>query len=160
MRALVRQANPNDLDLLLRWGRALHEVERAFEPQLMYNEDEARERYVQALQDMQTLFLIAELAAQPVGYLYAYIVDALPYFITPAKHSIIEVVYVELQARGCGVAQDLMAHGSEWARAAGASRLIAGVYAANEPSMKLFAKQGFAPYHVTMVRDLGNVPTK
>jgi GNAT superfamily N-acetyltransferase len=98
--------------------------------------------------------LIAELAAQQVGYSYAYVVDAPPYFATPAKHCVIEVVYVEPHARGRGVAQELIARCSEWAQAAGASRLIVGIYAANEPSIKAFAEQGFVPYHVTMVRDL------
>ena len=41
----IRIATPNDLDLLLRWGRALYEVEQAFEPQLTYDETQARERY-------------------------------------------------------------------------------------------------------------------
>ncbi len=153
---VIRTATSNDLELLLRWGRALHEVERAFEPQLLYEEAQARERYVEALHDPQTLFLIAELAAQPVGYLYAYVADAPPYFIASTKHCIIEVVYVEPQARGRGVAQDLIVRSSEWARSAGASRLIAGIYAANEPSIKLFAGQEFVPYHVAMVRDLGD----
>lgn len=150
----IRAATPNDLDLLLRWGRALHDVERAFEPQLTYNEAHARERYVEALHEPQTLFLIAELAALPVGYLYAYIVDAPPYFAARAKHCIIEVVYLEPQARGRGVAQNLIAGCSQWARAAGASQLLAGVYAANEPSITVFTNQGFAPYHVTLVHDL------
>jgi len=150
----IRGATQNDLDLLLRWGRALHEVEHAFEPQLTFEEDQARERYGESLQDPQTLFLIAELAAQPVGYLYAYIVDAPPYFATQATHCIIEVVYLEPQARERGVAQALIGRCSEWARAAGASRLLAGIYAANEPSVKLFTKQGFIPYHVTLVHDL------
>ncbi len=149
-----RPAEPDALDLLLRWGRALHDVERAFEPQLTYDEAQARERYGNALGDPQTLFLIAELAAQQVGYSYAYVVDAPPYFATPAKHCVIEVVYVEPHARGRGVAQELIARCSEWAQAAGASRLIVGIYAANEPSIKAFAEQGFVPYHVTMVRDL------
>ncbi len=150
----IRIATPNDLDLLLRWGRALYEVEQAFEPQLTYDETQARERYWAALHDPQTLFLIAELAVQPVGYLFAYLVDAPPYFVTSTKHCIIEVVYVEAHVRGRGIAQNLIARGSAWARAARASRLIAGIYAANEPSINLFVAQGFAPYHVTMVRDL------
>lgn len=152
----IRAATPNDLDLLLRWGRALHEVERVFEPQLMDNENQARERYVEAIHDPQTLFLIVELAALPVGYLYAYVVDAPPYFAARAKHCVIEVVYLEPQARGWGIAQNLIAGCSEWARAAGASRLIAGVYAANESSIKLFAGQGFVPYHLTLVHHLNH----
>lgn len=150
----IRVATQNDLDLLLRWGGALHEVERTFEPQLTYEEDQVHERYGEALNDARTLFLIGELAAQPVGYLYAYVADAPPYFATQVKHCVIEVVYVAPPARGLGVGQDLIARCREWARAAGTSRLIAGAYAANEPSIKLFTKQGFAPYHVTMVHDL------
>ena len=150
----IRAATPNDLALLVRWGHALHDVERSFEPQLTHNKEQSQERYAVALQDHQTLFLIAELAAQPVGYLYAYVVDTPPYFATPAKHCIIEVIYLEPQARGQGIAQDLIGHCGAWARAAGTSRLIAGVYTANEPSIELFAKQGFVPYHVTMVQNL------
>lgn len=157
MGTTVRRAQDADLDLLLAWGRALHEVERAFEPQLMYEEAQARERYGETLHHPQTLLLIAELVAQPVGYLYAYVADAPPYFATRAKHCIIEVVYLEPQARGRGIAQDLVARCGDWARAAGASRLMAGIYAANEPSIKLFAGQGFVPYHITLVRDLDHV---
>ena len=86
-----------------------------------------------------------------------YVADAPPYFATRATHCIIEVVYLEPQARGRGIAQDLIMRCSQWARAAGASRLIAGVYAANEPSIKLFTKHGFVPYHVMMVHDLDNI---
>lgn len=38
-----RPAEPDALDLLLRWGRALHDVERAFEPQLTYDEAQEHE---------------------------------------------------------------------------------------------------------------------
>ena len=41
----VRIATLNDRDLLLHWGRALHEVEHSFEPQLTFGEDQVRERY-------------------------------------------------------------------------------------------------------------------
>lgn len=152
----IRTATPNDLALLLCWGGALHEIERAFEPQLMYNEAVSHARYMQELRNRDALFLIAEHDEQAVGYLYAYVVDAPLHFATQTKHCIIEVVYLEPQARGRGIAQDLIARCSEWARAAGASRLTAGMYAANEPSIKLLTKHGFAPYHITMVCDLDN----
>jgi RimJ/RimL family protein N-acetyltransferase len=150
----IRVATDGDIELLLHWSQALHAVERAFESQLTYSEEQAREHYLRELQNAQALFLIAEHEAQLAGYLYGYISDGPDYFRTKSKHCVIEVVYLEPDARGKGIAEELVRRCMEWAQAAQASRFVAGIYAMNIDSIKLFQKMGFEPYHLAMVTHL------
>jgi RimJ/RimL family protein N-acetyltransferase len=105
-----------------------------------------------ALSNPHALLLIAQQNMQPVGYIYAYITDAPDYFATKSKDCVIEVVYLEPDARGKGIAEEFIRGCITWAQAAQAARFVAGIYAGNVASIKLFKKMGFEGYHLTMVR--------
>ena len=152
MATVIRPAIPADLDHIGRWGRALYEVERAFEPRMQFFGDHYRERDAQQLSSPDALYLIAEVQNRPVGYLAASIIATPEYLALSGRECTVEVVYVEECARGRGVAAKLVEVCFSWLQEQGAKRVRAGIYAQNKASLKLFERFGLQPYHVTMLK--------
>ena len=148
---VVRPATLNDVGLIERWGRALHEVERAFEPHLRYLGEHYRERDMEGLSSPDALYLIAEVQTQPVGYLKASVAD-MPGHLASCRKCTVEVVYVEAFVRGKGVAGELLKTCLAWTREKSVKRVEAGVYAGNEASLKLLKRFDLQPHHVTVLK--------
>lgn len=148
----VRPATLNDIDLIERWGHALHEVERAFEPHIRYFGEHYRERDAQQLSNPDALYLIAEFETRPVGYLSAFIVDIPEHLALSGRECVVEVIYLEAFARGKGIADELLKTCFGWLQQKGVKRVGAGVYAQNRASLKLFERLGLQPYHVTVLK--------
>ena len=153
MAVTVRSATLTDLDLIEKWGRALHEVERNFEPHMVDSGEHFRERDAQQLASSNAIYLIAEVQNRPVGYLAAF-VEPLPTYLTlSGSEGVIEVVYVEASVRGTGVAGQLVEVCLSRLQKADVKRVRAGIYAQNKASLKLFGKFGLHPYHVTVLME-------
>lgn len=150
----VRPATLNDIDLIERWGRALYDVERAFEPHMRYFGEHYRERDTEQLSNPDALYLIAEVQNQPVGYLSASITNMPEHLALSGQECVIETIYLETSARGKGVADKLVKACFSWLQQKGVKRVRAGVYAQNRASLKLFERFGLQPYHVTVSRTL------
>lgn len=151
----IRKATPDDLNELISMGRALHEVEKQFEPLLTFSDQEAREHYTKQLKNDNAHFLVAEDADQILGYLYGHI-DIVDYFSTKSPEAEAEVIYLKPEARGKGVAKQLVDQFIVWAKEKKAFRVKGGIYDQNEPSKNLFLKYGFKPYHTFYTFDLDN----
>lgn len=154
MDAKVRRATLVDIDLIERWGRALYEVERAFEPHIRYLGEHYREKDIEQLSSSDALYFIAEVQNQPVGYIAASITDMPEHLALSGRECVIEVVYVEKLARGKGVADKLIEACFSWLQEKGIKRVRAGVYAQNRSSLRLFERSGLQPYHITVSRTL------
>ncbi len=152
MVTVIRLATPADLDHIGRWGRALYEVERVFEPRMQFFGDHYRERDAQQLSNPDVLYLIAEVQNQPVGYLAAATQTLPAYLSLSGREGVIEVIYLEAFSRGKGIADKLAEACFGWFREKGVERVRAGVYAQNRASVKLFERFGLQPYHVTMMK--------
>lgn len=150
----LRRATPEDLHLIRRWGEALYNVEKTFEPYADYNPDQFKDRDVQALQDPNALMLVVEDRSRPVGYLYAHLQPLPTYLTLQGKMCVLEVVYLEEGARGKGLADALILACVEWAKGKGAKRIVAGVYAENAASLRIFSRLEFEPHHITVMRSL------
>jgi len=144
----IRQAQLGDIDNLLTWGYALHQVEKQFEPFPKYSATEVKERYARMLDDPNCLFLIAEFNEKAVGYLYAHL-NILDYLESDRPICEIEVVFVEITARGHGLAQKLISTAIEWAKKNNCVEVRSGVYTDNNCSRKVSMKAGFTEKHIT-----------
>ena len=143
-----------DLDLIEKWGRALFEVERGFEPHMLHSGEYFRERDGQQLADPNALYLVAEVEYRPAGYLAAFVEPLPTYLSLSGVEGVIEVIYVEESARGTGVAKQLVEACLSWLQEAGAKRARAGVYAQNRASLDFFQGFGLYPHHITVLKTL------
>lgn len=150
MNTVVRPATLNDISLIERWGHALYEVERAFEPHLRYLGEYYRARDMQQLSSPDAFYLIAEVQNRPAGYLAASIAATSEHQALSGRECTVEVVYVEKCARGESVAGELLKMCFAWAREKSAKRAKAGIYVGNEASLKLFERFGLHSHHVTV----------
>jgi len=149
----IRLARKSDLENLLSFGKSMFDEEKQFFPLLTYSASEAHERYEKQISDERFLFLIAKLDQQSVGYLYAHL-DSLGSVSISQPRCEVEVVYVEPQVRGMGVAQHLIGQAISWAQEHHAFQVTAGIFAENELSKHAFERSGFSPWHLTYAKAL------
>lgn len=149
----IRKATIKDLTLLLDWGKEMYEVEKKFLPLLTYSPDESKNRYTKQINDPNFLFLIAEFDNVPVGYLYAH-VDKIDYLSTEFPQCEIEVIYLDVKARGMKISGKLIAVASDWAKEKKAFEIKAGIFAKNIASQEAFKKAGFNLQHLTFTKTI------
>lgn len=150
----LRPATVADIDLLEAWGRELYDLERTFEPGMRYSGEAFRERDMEALSSPDAHYLIAEIEGRAVGYIAAMLGEMPEYLAMPGRECVIEVVFVEEDARGRGVGTALLEACLGWAKKQGAKRVRAGVYARNRASLELFERVGLHAHHVTVLTTL------
>jgi len=90
-----------------------------------------------AVGDEKTLF-VAEEEARWLGLVGAFA------RVNPQEVQLISM-WVDPQARGRGVARDLIRSVASWADARGAARVVLFVQEANEPAQRLYKQAGFTP---------------
>jgi ribosomal protein S18 acetylase RimI-like enzyme len=78
----------------------------------------------------------------PVGYLAVTPPDLV--VADPAEDLELKRIYLLGRYQGGGAGKRLLTHAVEFARAAGAARLLLGVYAGNEAALGFYLKQGFS----------------
>lgn len=149
----IRKAKITDLELMLAWGKKVYEVERQYMPLLIYSAKEAKDRYLNQIDNPLFCFLIAEINGKPVGYLYAHL-DQIPYLATKRKECEIEVIYLNEDSRGRGAAGELINACMLWAKNNRAFGIKAGIFADNIASIKAFQKTGFYLKHSTYCQNL------
>ena len=84
---------------------------------------------------------IAERQGQPVGCLHVLL--ATDFF--GRRHAHISVLATTKAAEGTGVAQALLAHAEEWARARGMDLLTLNVFATNTRARRVYERTGYQP---------------
>lgn len=106
----------------------------------------AAAQYRQWLDDPDAAIWLAETAAggAPVGYL----VVARPQLPGADAERDLELKRIYLLGRyhGAGAGKSLMAHAVAFAKAAGAQRLLLGVYSGNEAAIAFYRRQGFVHF--------------
>jgi GNAT superfamily N-acetyltransferase len=150
----IRHASQNDLNTLLSMGEKMHLVEKKFEPLLVFSKEEAQDRYKRQLKNPDALFLLAVEGDQALGYLYAH-AETVPYLDTNMLECEIEVVFVESEYRGQGIAQMLIDECVLWSKTKNVFRIKSGIFADNISSQAAFTKARFKPHHMTYVLDSG-----
>ncbi len=143
-----RYATKADLPTLLRFGEQLFLVEREFDRTVTFNQDEAQDRYSQQLENPLALFVVVETDDHhAAGYLYAHIDTSETGQLPQCE---IEVVYVDEQYRGQGVAPELVKRALKWVKDTDARVQIVKthIFADNLPSRRTFEKLSFRPHNV------------
>jgi RimJ/RimL family protein N-acetyltransferase len=152
----IRKATPEDLETLLTWGEALWKTELAYEERMLYSKDFYRQQNLKELRNEHALILIGELGEKPVGYLYAHIDPAPDYLTGNDLECEIEVIYLEPEARGQGLARELIEQCLLWVQEKNVRRVKTGIYAQNTASLNAFRKSSFHDHHITLIREFEN----
>lgn len=160
MNFTIRPYTPADYDWVLQCEVELQEHERALHdtrlPGLPYSRD-----YLAMLQDVlaehQGSLLIAEDAAGTrVGLVAGHIVDEPWPMETPdsTRHGYVSDIFIRPEARGSGLAQQLLDAIAAQLRQAdpNLTRLRVNVLAVNAVARRAYEKAGFTPYEVTYER--------
>lgn len=141
---IIRKADFTDIEVLLLFGKELHFVEKKFESDLKYSEEESRMRYLKQLSNPLALFLIVEDDTRnPLGYLYAHAEE------TNEQDQLecnLEVIYLVPEFRGKGLSSQLIRSCIEWAKKNHITKIKTEIFAQNTASRKAFEKIGFDPY--------------
>lgn len=137
-----RIATQEDLSVLLQFGKELSLVESKYDETIVYEDTEARSRYIKQLSKPFALFLISETEEKlPTGYLYAHI-------DTSSQQGELEVVFISEEYRGQGLAQELVTRALEWMKGKQVFRVVTHIFAGNQSSQKAFEKLGFKPHNI------------
>lgn len=155
----VRQARPSDLSVALALWEALHREHERLDPRYRLSESAA----VRWSNDFRTWTrgeadrVWLALDPEPVGLLTAHFYEPAPTF-APLSMVYVDDLYVVPEARGRGIAVDLLDAAKAWGIAAGAVQLRAGVLAGNEAGRAFWARQGAEDFSVTVTMPLAQDP--
>lgn len=138
---LVRTATLQDLDTLVDFGKRLTKESPRFEQQ-GFSEDLAGSFFAELIEKLNSIFLVCDEYANPVGTLIGAIsID----WRTGHKLAFEQGVYVLPEYRGTGAATDLIKTFKEWAEINEADRIqigtITGIQA--NRTVKFYEKLGF-----------------
>ncbi len=148
----VRRAVPSDRAAAVALWTALHREHEAQDARYRLSDDAAARwatdfgTWVRS--DADRVWL-AELNGEPVGLLTAHLYTPAPTFQT-AVMVYVDDLYLAPEARGRGLAGQLLNEARAWAFANEAAEIRAGVLAANPAGRAFWAKQGAADFSVVV----------
>jgi GNAT superfamily N-acetyltransferase len=159
--AVVRPAEPGDLDALIALRQENGRVHEALDPSI-YRVPQAhavRIHFERVLAEPDPRSVVLVLADGPTLLGMAEVALSEPppdhQVLLPTPTARLHVV-VAPGARGRGVGTALERAAAEWAKSQGARELIAGIQADNRPAQSFYGWAGYRDQAVVMVRDLGD----
>jgi GNAT superfamily N-acetyltransferase len=146
---LVREARlPADKTAILEFIMALQRYESFLEPNRLYDLSMAEDYFKTLLERVRRgRIFIAEEDGRAVGWTIVY-EEETEAFIRPdeRRFAYLAELYVVEEARGTGVAYELIDACEAWARDAGYSTMRIDLLARNERAARAYAKAGYTPY--------------
>ena len=154
----IRRAERADLPALGRLGAMLMQTHYAFDPlRFLPPGQSAESGYAwflgNVLDSPDGCVFVAEDAADITGYIYVAL-EPLSWKELRGPAGFVHDVAVREEARGAGVAKQLLAAGIEWLREHGAPRVILWTAAPNEGAQRLFRALGFRDTMLEMTLEL------
>jgi ribosomal protein S18 acetylase RimI-like enzyme len=124
------------------------------DPEVISNRYRRNEQYSEGVDDADRVTLVAEVEDELVGFVDVEILrpSAAATDFIPRVHGYIPELAVAESWRGRGVGEALMGAADEWAMARGAEYMWLDVDAANEPAQHLYAKRGYKPALMSMIK--------
>jgi ribosomal protein S18 acetylase RimI-like enzyme len=155
---MIRAATLADLDALGGLGALLMRTHYAFDPlRFLAPGDDAAGGYAwfleTQLREPDVVILVAEDRERVVGYVYAGL-EPLSWKELRGPAGFIHDIVIEEQARGVGIARELIAAAVTWLRQHGAPRVMLWTAAQNERAQRLFEAAGFRKTMIEMTLEL------
>ena len=149
---LIRKANLNDIETLLRFEQGVIKAERPFDitlkpgPIHYYDIEEM-------IKASHIELVVAELNGKIVGSGYARLEEAKPY-LRHARHAYLGFMYVDPDYRGRGVNQKIIEALRTWSLSQNVSEMRLDVYFKNDNAIRAYEKAGFTKHMVEMRMDI------
>jgi len=144
----IREADMNDLGILLEFEQEIIQAERPFDNSLKEGE-----MHYYHFQDLlispQAKVLLAEIENEIVGSGYAVIKEAEPY-LKYGHFAYIGLMYVKPAHRGKGINQLILKNLKEWISEKKISEIRLVVYNENTLAINAYKKAGFKPHVLEM----------
>ena len=148
----IRKATIEDIAKIIELGEKLQNESKEFEPNLIFNKDEATERYTNELQNDNALIIVAEENKEIIGYQYNFITE-LDYLSHDNVECTFEAIYIIPEQRSKGIGKKLMDFSENWAiNDKKVNRIKSSIYSGNIKSEKLHERYGFKPYNTEFIR--------
>jgi len=153
----IRRAGEQDLEAVGRLGARLLRDHHAFDPlRFMAPRGNTEEGYAwflgTQLQRDDAVVFVAERDGQVVGYVYAGI-EPQSWKELREEAGFIHDVYVDSDARRCGVATALLEAAAVWLAGRGMPRIVLWTAAPNDAARRLFERLGFRHTMSEMTRE-------
>ena len=148
----IRKANIEDITKIIDLGEKLQNESKEFETNLIFNKDEAMERYKNELQNDNALIIVAEEDKEIIGYQYNFISE-LDYLSHDNLECTFEAIYIIPEQRAKGISKKLMAFSENWAiNDKKVNRIKSNIYSGNIKSEKLHEVYGFKSYNIEYIK--------
>jgi len=149
---IIRQANLDDLDILLKFEQGIIEYERPMVPDMMtehFNYYDLKE----LIENDDSEVLVAEVNGKLVASGYAKLKKSSNY-LTHEFHSFLGFMFVSSDYRGKGINGKLIDQLTVWSREKGATVLKLTVFSQNESGIRAYEKIGFEKEIIEMRKDI------
>ena len=143
MEIVIRQAKPEEIDILLEFEKGIIVAERPFDNTLKEGEIHYYD-LLELISSPKAELLVAEVAGELVGSGYAKILEAKNYH-KHREYAYLGFMYVKPAFRGKGVNKKIIDGLFLWSKNKGLSEIRLEVYDENEAAKKAYYKLGFKP---------------
>jgi len=145
---LIRQALPDDLEILLEFEQGMIETERPFDPTIKRGPTNYYNiRDFIASPDVE--LVVAEISGRLVGCGYARFEKAKPYY-DHTRYSYLGFMYVVPDQRGRGINKRILEALFDWSRDRGVNEIRLEVFTKNMAAIRAYEKAGFLSNSLTM----------
>lgn len=149
---IVREANENDLPILLQFEQGVIAAERPFDPTLKPDPVHYYD-LIEMLSAPHIHLVVAELDNKVVASGYARIETA-RHFVKHHEHAYLGFMYTLPEYRGRGINMKILDELRRWSLSHGISEMQLEVYNDNSPAIKAYEKAGFVRHMITMRRSV------
>lgn len=143
MKILIRQAKPEEINILMEFEKEIIAVERPFDSTLKAGEIHYYD-LLELIESDTAELLVAVLGDELIGSGYAKILIAKSYH-KHLQYAYLGFMYVKPAYRGKGVNQKIIDGLFQWSKVKGLSEIRLEVYNENEAARKAYLKTGFKP---------------
>lgn len=144
---IIRKAQKDDLETLLRFEQGVITAERPFDPTLRQNT--VYYDLSELLTSPDAALMVAVQNGVIVGSGYARIEKAKSY-LQHEHHAYLGFMYTDPAFRGQGINKRIVEALAQWSISKGVNELRLDVYAGNEPAIKAYEKAGFVRHMIEM----------
>ncbi len=138
---LIRSANLNDLEMLLKIEQNIITIEREFDHTLDIDPI-SYYKIKDLIQSKKSEVGVIEIDNHIIGSGYAQIVKSKPY-LTHKFHSYLGFMFVDPNHRGNGYNKIILNYLIQWSKDQGITNCILDVYSDNEAAINAYKKAGF-----------------